>query len=152
MYMRHDAVDVMAPRSRVPARLLRAYRDAVYRVDDEVAFTLKVGQPSAWLRRCHARHRVRTSAFITAYNPVSRRLTASQNAARHAHLRRLVRGMGLRVLEGQGGDPAGRWVGERSLLVLGIGVAPAAALGHAFGQNAILVAGERGVPSLLVLR
>jgi Protein of unknown function (DUF3293) len=152
MYMSRDAVASTPPRPKVPARLLRVYRGAVYRVADDVAFTLRVGQPSAWLRRCHARHHVRASAFITAHNPASLRLCAAQNAARHAHLRRLVRAMGLTALEGQGGDPAGRWVGERSLLVLGIEVGRAAALGHAFGQNAILCADERGVPRLVLLR
>jgi len=152
MYTSRHALGVTRPRSQVPARLLRAYRGAVYCVADDVAFTLRLGQSSAWLRRCHARHRVRMSAFITADNPSSLRLTASQNAARHEHLRRLVRAMGFTARAGSGGDPAGGWGSERSLLILGIEPRRAAALGQTLGQNAIVVAGARGVPQLLVLR
>ncbi len=60
-----------------------------------------------------------------------------------------VRQRGLTVHPGLGSGDAGDWPPEESLLVLGLDEAAAVALGHRFGQRAIVV-GTRGTAARLV--
>jgi hypothetical protein len=88
-------------------------------------------------------------AFISACNPGSVLLEAEVNRRRHAALLAEVRQRGLTVHPGLGSGDAGDWPPEESLLVLGLDEAAAVALGHRFGQRAIVV-GTRGTAARLV--
>jgi Protein of unknown function (DUF3293) len=94
-------------------------------------------------------HRLREWAYLTAYNPASRRLAEEENVRRQRELVDAVRDRGLTFLDGEGiGDDA-RWPAEPSILILGIESDDARALGRQFGQLAIVV-GRTGQPARLV--
>ena len=83
-------------------------------------------------------------AFITAWNPGSRRLSRPENERRQRELVRSISGR-YRLYPGAGGgDASGQeaWPAELSVLVLGIPLEEALGLGRAWGQHAIL-AGTR---------
>lgn len=139
-------------RSRVSDATLRAYREAIYRVDDETPFRLVLDQPCAELAALYARHGVSSAAFLTAFNPVGRRLIWQRNAVLQDQLRSDLAALGVPIIEGIGLDSQEQWPGEPSFLALGIGHDEAAALGTKYRQNAILLAGSDAVPVLKVLR
>lgn len=130
----------------------RAYREALYRVDGPLAFTMRIDEPSAALRSAHARMAVRCSAFISASNPQGRLLTPDENAARDADLLARLAALGFRCWPGIGIDPAGEWPGEVSALIFGIAADQARELGRRYAQNAIVQAEADAVPRLILLR
>jgi hypothetical protein len=69
-----------------------------------------------------------------------------------ARLRRAARRGGLRHAEGEGGDEAGNWRPEPSLLIAMGGARDAARWGRNFRQNAVLWVPRRGRVRLLILR
>ena len=88
-------------------------------------------------------------AYITAYNPESRRLSDDDNAARQRALVQAVRDLGLTFFEGESVLDAATWPPEPSLLILGIPPDDARALGRQFGQRAIVL-GRLDQPARLV--
>jgi Protein of unknown function (DUF3293)/Methyltransferase domain len=83
-------------------------------------------------------------AFITAWNPGSRRLSRRANEKRQAAL---VRELGkYELFPGKGIGEDKRWPPEMSVLVLGIPREEALERGRAWGQNAIVL-GARGSPA-----
>lgn len=142
-----------AERSRLPAALIAAYRAAWYRVElPEGAETLRIGAPAprtqAWLRArgCAG------AAFVTACNPHGQRQDEAANAAATARLRAHIEARGWPFLVGAGGDDAGGWAPEPSLLVALDGVARAAELGRMFEQNAVVWLPAEGPARLVLLR
>lgn len=134
----------------LPADLIDAYRRTEYRVaDGSHAFTMRVDEPSDSLRACHAAFGVETSTFVTACNPRSVPTPAAENEAAMRRLEQHLEQRGFFVLRGTGVDPTGQWPGEPSLLVLGMGEAEGRAVAGAFGQYAILCAGEDATPRLV---
>jgi hypothetical protein len=135
----------------VDAALDAKYRATTYRVfvRDGVPIDLHIGEASAALDALLAGHVAKTWAFITAWNPASRRWSAEENDSRQAELRNEVRARGWRSLEGAGVPARSDWQPEASLLVLDISKADAVALGRRFGQNAI-VAGRLGEAAELI--
>jgi len=132
--------------------IVRAYSQTHYGVRGASRFSLRIGRHSAPLQALHRAHNVHCSAYITACNPYSQPLTAAQNAARHAALQRVLRRQGLAWLPGVGRHLAGNWPGERSVLVLGLGLDAASVLGIAFRQNASVWNDADAVPQLVLLR
>jgi hypothetical protein len=133
------------------ADLLAAYARTEYHVDDHgYAFILRVDEPSAPLRACHAAFGVNCSTFITAWNPRSEPTPQHENEVAMARLHRELAAMGLRWLRGEGIDPSGDWPGEPSLLVLGLDETAARELAGRFGQNALLCADAGAAPRLVI--
>jgi uncharacterized protein DUF3293 len=93
--------------------------------------------------------RLREWAYLTAYNPASRRLAEEENARRQRELVETVRDRGLAFLDGEGIGEDAQWPAEPSILILGIESDDARALGRQFGQLAIVV-GRTGEPARLV--
>jgi len=81
-------------------------------------------------------------AFITAWNPGSRRLSRPENERRQRELIRELSGR-YRLFPGAGMDDDNAWPAELSVLALGISQEEAMARGRAWGQLAILF-GRRG--------
>ncbi|MEK8051968.1 DUF3293 domain-containing protein [Ideonella sp. DXS22W] len=144
----------MFPDTQIAAALIQAYRETHYEVRpaDTAAFTLHIDQPCAGLRAAHQRHGVACSAFITACNPYSQALDDAANAARQAALLAKLEAQGRRTDAGQGRHPANGWPAEPSLLVYGLGLEAARALGRQLEQNAIVWCGADAVPRLVLLR
>lgn len=135
------------------SELVAAYARTEYRVDDEGhAFVLRVDEPSAPLRSCHAAFGVTCSTFITACNPGSTPTPLAVNEAAMARLQRHVASMGLQALRGEGADPAGAWPAEPSLLVLGLDEPSGRQLADRFDQNAVICANADGIPRLILCR
>ena len=136
----------------IPADTVQAYRETEYRVCGEPAFVLRIGQPSHELLELHQTSQVQCSAFITAYNPYSQPLQASENEQRQVALIQQLLGAGYTALRGVGQHPSNEWPGEESCLVLGIDRGAAKALGDQYEQNAIVWCGPDVVPELLLLQ
>ncbi len=123
------------------AALLAAYRRTKYEAAGAVA---RVGKRSAAVEALLRRLGAREGAFVTAWNPLSRRTPPGRNARMMARLREATRR--LPAAEGEG---RGRGWSERHLL-LAADPRRAAALARRFRQNAI-VAVRIGAPARLVL-
>jgi hypothetical protein len=121
-------------------RLLAAYRRTDYEAAGAVA---RVGRRSAAVDALLRRLGAREGAFVTAWNPRSRRMPPGWNARMMARLREAVRR--LPSAEGEG---RGRGWSERHLL-LAADPRRAAALARRFRQNA-MVATRIGAPARLV--
>jgi hypothetical protein len=127
-----------------------AYLRTTYWVDARPQpVALRVGESSVVLDRILARHRARRWAFITAWNPGSRRCSAWRNAAHQHQLLQALGRRGFRWLPGLGEGDDPRWPPEPSFLILGASVPEAKRLARRFNQYAIVV-GKLGGPAVLV--
>jgi len=132
---------------------IHAYRRALYRVfQPEGEFVMRVDVPCPELQRCHARHGVACSMFITAWNPGSVVQPDAINAAAQLRLRNALLAGGYPLIEGQGEDPDGTWTPEASFLALGVDKAEARQLCREFGQLAVIYADADAIPQLLTDR
>ena len=136
----------------IDAATIQAYRETEYRVHADEPFTLRIGEASPVLAAMHKRHRVDSSAYVTAYNPYSQALDDAANAQRHAELGRELRLRSLVAIEGLGQHPSNRWPGEVSYLILGLTLEAAKVLGARHEQNAIVWNDADAVPQLILLR
>jgi len=139
--------------SSIDPALIQAYLETRYHVRGDAPLTLAIGAASPALAALHAAAGVDCSAFVTAWNPYSRpEPEPAANAARQQALARELAQRGLHAIEGIGQHPSGSWPGEESLLVLGLALDAARALGARHGQNAIVWSGADAVPQLILLR
>lgn len=144
-----------APEAGPPAALLRAYRQAIYRIgaaagDPAAApLTFRIDEDDPALTRLLRQHGVDRGAFVTAHNPGSRRLPDTVNQAAQRALEQAVDEAGWPWLPGLALDPAGHWPAEPSLAVLGIGRAAACSLAARFGQNALVWLAAGAGPALV---
>jgi hypothetical protein len=112
----------------IPPRLLRAYRDTIYRAD---ATDVRIGRrcPSVLLERLDAR----AAVFLTAWNPWSRRMSAGWNRRMQQQLRQHLRR--FKVVDAQGS--LRRWH-EAMLLVAG-DARPMVRVAGRFRQRAVVI-------------
>lgn len=134
------------------AELLAAYRQTDYRVFSCPPLSLRIGQPSTALQALHLKHRVCSSAFITACNPHSQLADSCANQAAQESLARALHKQRLHFIAGLGVHPYNGWPAEPSYLVLGIGLEQARQLGRQFEQNAILFCGQEAMAQLILLQ
>ncbi|HUR40771.1 MAG TPA: DUF3293 domain-containing protein [Verrucomicrobiae bacterium] len=118
----------------VPDELVKAYRNANYRVHAQPPFELRVDNFSIDLDRVLESTRSASAALLTAYNPQSHKRPAPENAAAQAELKGAVAAHVCLEAEGRGEG----WPPEPSLLVLGLTRSEAATLARRFGQHAYL--------------
>ena len=138
--------------STIDAATIQAYRETEYRVHGDEPFTLRIGEASPVLAAVHKRHRVVSSAYVTAYNPYSQALDDAANAQRHAKLGQELCQRSLVAIEGVGRHPSNGWAGETSYLILGLTLEAAKVLGACHQQNAIVWSDVDVVPQLILLR
>lgn len=122
-----------------------AYRQTTFYVDHPSGdFGIKLDEPCPRLDALLTTYAVKQWAYVTAWNPRSRALSAEENAARHEELLAQLAPLGYPVFTGRGQPDNVDWVAEESLLILGIDENPALLLGEGFEQHAIVVgrAGE----------
>lgn len=127
----------------LPAALRRAYARTDYEAAGAVA---RIGRRSAAVDALLARLGARQGAFVTAWNPMSRRRPGGWNARMTFRLREAARR--LPCAEGWGRARSGRWA-ERHLLIAA-DPRRVAVLGRRFRQRAIMVV-RRGQPAALML-
>lgn len=121
--------------------------DYVVRVDGEV-IVIRIGEHSPAVDELLTES-PRSWAFLTAWNPYSRELTAEENARRQNKLINELNARSFRFLYGAGEDRHHRWPPEESFLILGIDHDAAVGLANKFEQNAI-VFGQHGKVAELV--
>jgi len=125
-------------------RLETAYRETSF-----IAYTLqhtiriRVGEKNPVLDSLLSESGIQRWAYITACNPGSVRLAASENFARQHELCREIQARGFTMFSGEGRSDFPEWPPEPSILVLGIDREQAIEIGRQYGQNAI-VYGEQG--------
>lgn len=138
--------------SMIAPEIIQAFRETEYRVHCVPPFALRVGILSTELASTHKRYRVDCSAYITAVNPLSKKLDDACNAERHTALRKELKRSSLNFIEGVGRHPSNQWPGEASYLVFGLTLEAAKSLGARLEQNGIVWAGADAVPQLILLR
>ena len=139
--------------SKVPIELIAAYMRTRYRaLTPEGEIVLRIGEPSDAITQLIRAAGAKGAAFITAENPFSEQLSASENYVRQKCLRDDLALLGATAFEGegQGDDPA--WPAETSYLAVGITYDEARDLGTKYQQNAIVWIDATGTPELLMLR
>lgn len=119
----------------IPEGLEAAYRSTDYRVEG-FATAIRIGERNVELADWLEQSGLRQWAFITACNPNSVQLSASENAERNQQLREQV--LHLPHLPGEGIGSTGDWPAEPSYLVAGLPQKDAVALGKRFGQIAVV--------------
>jgi hypothetical protein len=126
------------------------YQRTTYRVTGVTPATdIRIGQPCPPLDAMLDQRAIRSWAFITAWNPGSKNLDATENRRRQAALEAEVKQNGYVFYRGAGVPDEKGWVPEESILIMAIGKEAAVQLGKQFGQAAIVV-GERGALAELI--
>lgn len=134
--------------------LIHAYLAARYqaRIKPNHSITLRAGDYSAPLATLLQTSGCRNAAYITACNPASQMVTPAENQSATIQLHKQLIRYSRFIYPGKSTDPAEQWPAEASFLALGINLATATAIGHTFGQNAILWINADAIPRLVLLR
>ncbi len=114
--------------------LWKAFEETHYIVHQKQPFTLRVGVHSPELDALLKASGSDCAAFITAWNPMSRALSDSENNRRQQELMAELDRRGLSYLPGIGQHPSNGWPGEESLLVLSLQLEAARSLAKDWEQ------------------
>ncbi|MDN3652692.1 DUF3293 domain-containing protein [Thalassotalea ponticola] len=118
-------------------QLLNAYLQTDYIIDDEIGlWVMNIGQKEPTLSRYLHRFDQPTAAFLTAYNPMSKRLTEAQNEQRHKQLIASLNKQNMKYLTGYGAGKDDSWPAEKSVFILNITKQQADQLALEFEQAA----------------
>jgi len=140
--------------TNVDPKKIAAYEATTFWVQgrEGVDFALRLGQCSPELLDLYKETQTLSAVFITAYNPFGEVREASVNKEANRRLLAHLQDISAHVFPGHGGDPDQEWPPEPSFLALGMTEEAAHSAGLLFQQDAVLWAGEDGVPSLQLLR
>jgi hypothetical protein len=138
--------------TEISPELIAAYCATNYRVLGQDPFVLKIGQPSAPLRKLYDEHGCQSAAFITAWNPFSKATDIAENSRLQALLEIEISGVSTTLIAGIGEDSSRLWPGEESTLALGVSLADAKSIGIRFKQNAFVWIDGDANPELLILK
>jgi hypothetical protein len=138
--------------SAISRSLQNAYLATEYRVLPPHAFTLRIGDRSDALLDLYRAGKVRESAFLTAWNPLSVTASEDQNHSAQALLVERLVSIGVAALPGLGIDPAFGHPGEESVLALGLPRDMAISIAQDFRQNALVWIGPDAIPELILLQ
>ncbi|MEM5438871.1 DUF3293 domain-containing protein [Paraburkholderia diazotrophica] len=138
--------------SQISHATIQAYLETHYCVRGAMPATLRIGEFNASLAAIHDAYAVRSSAFVTACNPLGQMLDDAANVSLQIELARELSQRGFTFIDGIGKHPSNGWPGEPSFLMLGVSLQDAKALGLQFGQNAVVWCGGDAVPQLILLR
>ncbi|MFP3801160.1 DUF3293 domain-containing protein [Paraburkholderia sp. SIMBA_027] len=137
--------------SVIDPAIIQAYRETHFCVEGDAPLTLRIGEKNETLSALHKASGATSSAFVTAWNPYSRRCDDETNADLQKKLIDELTTRSLCFVNGVGRHPASDWA-EPSLLVLRISLEAAKELGNRYEQNAIVWCGADAVPELVLLR
>ena len=145
------------------------YLRTTYRVTEvDPAIDIRIGEPCAALDALVEKHASgeagghtstfhvhpspsRSWAFVTAWNPGSKKLDDAENRHRQVQLEAEVKEGGYVFYRGAGVPDEKNWQPEESILILGIERSDASDLGKKYGQAAIVVGTMNTQPELLFL-
>jgi len=121
------------------AALQTAYERAIYEVYwGDKTIPLRIGQCCPQLDTLIIQHGLNFWALITAHNPYSQCLSASENQQHHRQLIEHLQKLKLPYLPAVGKDANGIWTPEASFCIFGLELDRAIAIGQKFNQNAIV--------------
>ena len=130
--------------------LWSAYKSADYWVtESEPPFCIKIDQKSHKIEELLKKHQKSDWAYITAFNPQSKKLSKQENNKRHQKLLAWCTQKGYVFYSGQGGCRKENWEPETSLLILDIDVVKAKILGKQFQQKAVVCGSLNRVAKLI---
>ena len=126
------------------------YLHTTYRVTEvDPAIDIRIGQPCPPLDALLDQHAARCWAFITAWNPGSKKREPTENRKRQDQLEAEIKQAGYFFYRGAGVPDRGDWQPEDSMLIFGLNRDQALEVGKRYGQAAIVV-GDRGGSAELV--
>jgi hypothetical protein len=128
---------------------IKAFKDTDYIVNikHNETITINVDKVNLNLDRAIKPHK--TWAFITAYNPLPKILSDSENTARNSNLKQDIESLGFQLFTGYGIAKDKSWK-EESFFITGIDKENAIKLGVKYGQLAIVI-GQVGLKSELIV-
>ncbi len=129
--------------------LLQKYRQTDYIIDDDPPLLVHIGEQNDGLRILFASFNVESAAFITAWNPLGRKLTLDENYDRQIELLEDISSQRLNYFVGRGESQTGDW-SEASYLVLGVSLDDATEIAKRHEQNAFVWIPVSGVPELII--
>lgn len=134
--------------------LIAAFLATHYRVNASADqyFTLRINSHSPELHSLHAANDVSSSAYLTAWNPLSEAVSPDENHAAQDALLADLKTLNVSTLTGFGLDPTNEWHGEEHILAIGLSRDIAVDLGKKYKQNALVWNGPDAVPELILLR
>jgi hypothetical protein len=140
-------------KQKMPSDLVLAYRATDYvTFDASRVFLVRVGHHSLVIDGLLARMKVRSGAFITAWNPFSKSQSAGANAYWDRELKNYLNARGFVFLAGEGRGEIGGWPPEPSIFAFGMSRTQAASVGRRFRQNAIVYIPLGRPAELIILR
>lgn len=122
------------------------------RIDTTRLIMLRIGSQSRSVATLLQATGNQNAAYITACNPASQMVTPEENQSATIQLYKQLAGYSKHLYPGESIDPAGEWPAEAGFLALGIDLATARTIGHAFGQNAIIWMNTDAISRLVLLR
>ena len=146
---KQQSKQAMTTSQTLSTELLHAFGKTHYIVHHEPPFTMYIGRPCPELKILMADQNALSAAFITAWNPFSQNLPATENKARQDKLKATLKKSGLTCIDGIGKHPSNNWPGEVSVLVLGLDLEAAKSLARHYEQHAFVWAAANGLPELI---
>ena len=128
--------------------LLAAYLETDYFISDDPPLLMNIGKQNGDLQILLASFGVDQAAFITAWNPRSRKLSGDENDDRQSALLLEIEQLRHNYLVAYGERADWR---EYSYFVMGISKENASDLAQQFEQNAYVWIDDRGIPELVTL-
>ena len=139
-------------KTAIPVTTIDAYLATDYLVNTVERFVLNVGRPSPELARWFQTNKEDHAAFITAWNPLGKLTSDTNNRIAEQKLIAEIEARNLIYLECESRDPSGVWPSEPSLLVFGISLQSAKVLVKRFRQDGFIYVGGDATPQLILLR
>lgn len=125
----------MISQSAMDKNLIKAFKTAEYRIIDP-NMEIFIGKINPDLDKLLLKHKSKTWAFITPFNPRSQIISKEKNELRFKTLQKKVNK--YISFEGTGGGQDKKWPLEKSLLILNINLPKAIKMGRLFDQDAIV--------------
>lgn len=132
--------------------LVESYRSTTFRVflnNDAVFFDLKISQINKnfdeWCQGLH----INSWSIITAENPISRKLSRSENQKKTILLRQAIVDLHFDFMTAIGIPADEKWEAENSFFIPNITADEAKTLGSRFQQNAVVFGGPFDAPNLI---
>jgi hypothetical protein len=115
-------------------------------------YVIRTGHRCAPVEHLLSRYKTRSAAFVTAWNPLGKKFSRTDNTNAQRRLLAALRLKGFPSAQGEGRGRVGNWAPEHSVLVFGLERSEAARLGRSLRQNAVVFVRTGRPAELLLLR
>ena len=136
--------------NKLSKQLLTAYLETDYIIDDSIGlWQININDTDRSLSKYLHTFDKPCAAFITAHNPMSKRLSEKENKKRHQQLLSLLKQQGVNALNGYGIGATGDWPKEDSVFLTNVDQAQASQIAKKFNQAAYVWVNEKGEVTLI---